>query len=102
MSKRLAFLEKMTAGGSQDPLAWYGLALEYAGLGRVDDALATFQKLRELNPGYVPMYLMCGTMLVKAGRAGEGKEWLTEGVDTARGKGDTHALGELQDALAGL
>jgi hypothetical protein len=100
VSKRLAFLEKMTADGSKDPLAWYGLALEYSGLGRVDDALATFEKLREMNAGYVPMYLMCGTMLVKAGRVAEGKAWLGEGIDTARGKGDTHALGELQDALA--
>ena len=29
MSKRLAFLEKMIQDGSKDPLAWYGLALEY-------------------------------------------------------------------------
>jgi hypothetical protein len=102
MSKRLAVLEKITIGGSNDPLAWYGLALEYAGLDRIDDALATFGKLREMNPSYVPMYLMCGTMLVKAGRVPEGKEWLTQGVDAARAKGDMHALGELQEALAGV
>lgn len=100
-SKRLAVLEKMTAAGTKDPFAWYGLALEYKGLGRHDEALATFVKLREIDAGYVPQYLMCGAMLVELGRAAEAREWLTQGIATARAKGDTHALGELESALAG-
>jgi tetratricopeptide (TPR) repeat protein len=102
MSKRLAFLEKMTGEGSKDPFAWYGLAMEYAGLGRHDDALATFGKLRAIDATYVPMYLMCGTMLAKVGRADEARAWLEDGVAAAKKKGDAHALSELQDALAGL
>jgi predicted Zn-dependent protease len=101
-SKRLAVLEKMTGAGSKDPFAWYGLAMEYSGLGRTDDALATFEKLRALDPSYVAMYLMCGTMLAKATRVDEGRAWLTAGIDAARTKNDSHALSELQDALAGL
>jgi tetratricopeptide (TPR) repeat protein len=100
MSKRLAVLEKMTASGSTDPFAWYGLAMEYKGLGRPDDAVATFTKLRALDPGYVPQYLMCGTLLLDLGRHAEAGDWLREGVTVARGKGDSHALSELQDALA--
>lgn len=102
MSKRLVFLEKMTRDGSLDPLAWYGLALEYAGLGRLDDSLAAFQKLRELHPDYVPQYLMCGTMLAKSGRLDGAREWLTEGAEQAKAKGDAHALSELNDAIAGI
>ena len=101
-SKRLAVLEKMTAGGSKDPFAWYGLAMEYSGLGRLEDALRTFTHLRDLDQSYVPMYLMCGTMLAKAGRADEARQWFTEGIDAARDKGDNHALSELQTALASL
>jgi predicted Zn-dependent protease len=101
-SKRLAVLEKMTAAGTKDPFAWYGLAMEYSGLGRTDDALATFEKLRALDPAYVAMYLMCGTMLAKAGRVDDGRAWLQSGITAAGQKGDTHALSELQDALAGL
>jgi tetratricopeptide (TPR) repeat protein len=100
--KRLALLEKMTSGGSEDPFAWYGLALEYKGLGRTDEALATFTKLRALDPGYVPQYLMCGAMLLDLGRHEEARDWLTEGATTARVKGDDHALSEIQDALARL
>ena len=100
MSKRLAMLEKMTSAGSTDPFAWYGLALEYKGLGRSDEAVATFVKLRALDAGYVPQYLMCGTLLLDLGRHAEAGEWLREGITTARAKGDSHALSELQDALA--
>lgn len=101
-SKRLLFLEKTIEGGSKDPFHWYALGMEYAGLGRVDDALATFTKLRALDSGYVPMYLMCGSMLAKAGRSAEAREWFTEGISAARGKGDSHALSELETALAGI
>jgi predicted Zn-dependent protease len=101
MSKRLAYLEKVTAEGSTDPFAWYGLALEYKTLGRVDDALRTFTTLREKNADYVPMYLMCGQMLADAGRT-DARAWLEAGVTVARAKRDTHALGEIEAALDAL
>jgi hypothetical protein len=101
MSKRLAALEKMTSMGSNDPFAWYGLALEYKSLGRPDDALATFVKLRALDAKYLPQYLMCGGLLVEMSRAEEGREWLRAGIEVAREKGDAHALSELESALAG-
>lgn len=100
MSKRLAMLEQMTAKGTADSFAWYALAMEYSGAGRVDDALKTFTTLRGADPGYVAQYLMCGTMLAKAGRAAEAQEWLREGIVVARGKGDAHAQSELESALA--
>jgi len=101
-SKRLAVLEKMTGAGSKDPFAWYGLALEYKSVGRSDDAVATFGKLREIDPGYVPQYLMCGTLLLELGRTEEARTELTLGAQVARAKGDTHALSEIEDALAGI
>jgi len=101
-SKRLAFLEKLTASGSDDPMAWYGLAMEYKSLGRTDDALATFVKLRAKKPDYVAMYLMCGQMLADGGDASAAREWIEAGIETARAKRDAHALGELESALASL
>jgi tetratricopeptide (TPR) repeat protein len=101
-SKRLDVLLKMTASPSADAFAWYALALEYRGLGRIDEALATFGELRRRDPAYVPMYLMCGTMLTEAGRAEEAREWLSSGVAAAQKKGDSHAAGELEAALGVL
>ena len=97
--KRLAMLENLTAGGKADSFAWYALGLEYQNFGRIDDALTAFKTLRETDQDYVPMYLMCGTMLSSAGRKSEGREWLEAGVEKARLKGDSHALSELEEAL---
>jgi predicted Zn-dependent protease len=102
MSKRLAYLEKLTAEGKADSFAWYALGLEYAGLDRVDDALTAFGSLRAKDAAYVPMYLMCGTMLAKHGRAAEAREWLEQGRAAAETAGDGKALGEISDALAKL
>jgi tetratricopeptide (TPR) repeat protein len=102
MSKRLAYLEKVTSEGKADSFAWYALGLEYAGLDRVDDALGAFKSLREKDPHYVPMYLMCGTILQKHGRADEAREWLESGQVVAKEAGDSKAFGEIRDALAKL
>jgi len=101
-SKRLEFLQKMTSSGQADSFAWYGLAMEYRSLERTDEALATFESLRDRSPDYVPMYLMCGQMLQGLGRAEDARAWLRAGVKAARAKGDGHAESELQSALDAL
>lgn len=101
-SKRLLFLQKTTAEGSTDPLAWYGLAMEYRKLERWDEALQTFTALRAMTPDYVAMYLMCGQMLGDLARSEEAREWLEEGITRARAKGDSHAVSELEAALDAL
>ena len=102
MNKRLAFLEQHCAAGSADSFAFYGLGMEYRKEGRIDDAVATFTKLREKDPDYVPMYLMAGQTLIDAGRSAEAKSWLELGIAAAQRKHDSHALGELESALAGV
>lgn len=99
-NKRLAFLEKVTAEGSEDPLAWYGLAMEYRKLQRWDESLQTFTTLRARKPDYIAMYLMCGQMLDEAGRKDEAREWLESGLAAAKAKGDSHAASEIESALS--
>jgi len=101
-TKRLAYLEKVTAAGTTDPFPWYGLALEYRNLARYDESLQTFTTLRKNHPRYIPMYLMCGQMLEKAGRTDEARDWLLLGIQAATEGGDTHARGELEGALLAL
>lgn len=102
MNKRLAYLEQTTQAGSADSFAWYALGLEYRKEQRVDDAVATFRKLRERDPAYLALYLMAGQTLAEAGRAEEAREFLRAGVTLAREKGDGKALGELESLLAEL
>jgi hypothetical protein len=98
MSKRLDFLVKLT-GTSEDPFAWYGLAMEYRSLQRLAESVATFEKLRVRSPDYLPMYLMCGQVLELLGRVDDARAWLSDGIAVARAKGDGHALSELEGAL---
>jgi len=102
MNKRLAFLEQHVAAGAADSFAFYGLGMEYRKEGRVDDAIATFTKLKDKDPDYVPMYLMAGQALIDANRGAEARTWLEAGVAVAQRKHDTHALGELESALASV
>jgi predicted Zn-dependent protease len=99
MNKRLAMLESVTASGKADAFAWYGLGMEYRREGRLADALATFTQLRTLHPGYLPMYLMTGQLLISERRLAEAREWLEAGVALAREQNAAHALGELESAL---
>ena len=102
MNKRLAFLEQHCASASADSFAFYGLGMEYRKEGRIDDAIATFTKLKDKDADYVPMYLMAGQTLIDAGRGVEAKTWLETGIAVAQRKGDSHALGELESALASI
>ena len=99
MNKRLAMLESITSSGNADAFAWYGLGMEYRREGRVDDALATFAKLRQLHPDYLPVYLMAGQVLLDNKRRDEAREWLSAGVALAEKQNSVHALGELTSAL---
>jgi predicted Zn-dependent protease len=104
-SKRLEFLQKQTAPGGAangDPFAWYGLAMEYRALSRHEEALAAFESLRARAPDYVPMYLMCGQMLLTMDRPSDARTWFSLGLEAAGKKGDPHAVGELEGALASL
>jgi tetratricopeptide (TPR) repeat protein len=101
-NKRLAYFEKVTAEGNTEPMALYGLAMEYRSLGRHADALQAYTNLRALHPTYVPAYLMCGQMLEQMTRPDDARSWYEAGVSAARAKGDSHAAGELEAALAAL
>jgi predicted Zn-dependent protease len=101
-SKRLAFLKDITSRGSTDPMAFYGLAMEYRSLGLHDEALATFTSLKESHPGYVAMYLMCGQMLEQMSRQTEARGWYEAGITRAHEARNTHAASELEAALSAL
>jgi tetratricopeptide (TPR) repeat protein len=101
-NKRLALLERLLESGQADAFAHYGLAMEYKKLGRTDDALSVFETLRQKDEAYIPQYLMAGQMLAAAGRTADARVWLEQGIARARTAGNTHALSELEGALAAL
>jgi len=102
MSTRLQALLDAVESLPHDPFPRYGLALEYKGLGRREEAVETFRKLMDGSPDYLPAYLQAGMVLMDLGRADQAREVLERGVDVAGRKGDGHARSELMAALASL
>jgi hypothetical protein len=93
-----SMIEKMPG----DPFPRYGLAMEHKSRGEQAEAAAQFATLLERFPDYTPAYLHAGGTLAALGRKGEAADVLRRGIEACRRKGDHHALGEIQSALADL
>lgn len=90
------------ASKSKKPLPWYGVAMEYRSLGRLDDAVATFHKVHELDPLYVAAYFMCAQVHAQRGEGGQARAELEAGIASAREIGDGHAEAEMRELLETL
>ena len=80
---------------SKKPLPWYGLAMEYRSLGRLDESVTTFAKVHELDARYVAAYFMCAQVHAEKGDTAGARAELDRGIEVARAIGDDHALGEM-------
>jgi tetratricopeptide (TPR) repeat protein len=101
-TKRLQYFEQVVAEGNTEPMALYGLAMEYRSLERHDESLAAFTRLRDTHPDYVAAYLMCGQLLEQMSRPADARGWYEAGIAAAKQKRDTHAQTELEGALTAL
>ncbi|MBK9032488.1 MAG: tetratricopeptide repeat protein [Myxococcales bacterium] len=97
---RIASFRALIAKAPQDPFPRYGLAMEFRSRGELETAATSFDELIAAFPDYVPSYLMAGGVAAKLGRADRAIELYTRGIEVATARGDTHARGELQSALA--
>ena len=84
----------------QDPFPRYALALEYKNAGRLDEARTTFDALMSDKPDYTAAYLHAGNTLLALGLREEARAVYQRGVEACVQRGDSHARGELEGALA--
>jgi hypothetical protein len=63
-------------------------------------AADAFAELIATFPDYVPSYLMAGGTLVTLHRKDEAAAMFRLGIEVATRRGDSHARGELESALA--
>ena len=93
---KVASLNEILQLDPANAFARYGLAIEYAGRGDTDAALAEFTTCIEHNPDYVPAYQMSAQTLVKVGRVSEALERLRAGIGAANRTGNQHAVAEME------
>jgi tetratricopeptide (TPR) repeat protein len=96
---RLQMLKDLLAQDPNNQLARYGLGMEYSGKGDVDNAVAEFRKLIEVNPDYANAYFMAAQTLAKAERTDEARQLLRRGITAAARTGNSHAQNEMQGFL---
>jgi cytochrome c-type biogenesis protein CcmH/NrfG len=99
---KVAMLNEILTENPKDAFARYGLAMEYAGRGDTETAVAEFARLLEEHPDYTAGYFMVAQTLAKAERLDEAKVRLGQGIASARRTGNQHALSEMQAMLDDL
>jgi hypothetical protein len=99
---RIEMLLAFIAQKPSDPFPRYALALEYKNSGRLEDARVVFDELMSLCPDYTATYLHAGDLLSKMGRKDDARAVFETGISVSTKRGDAHARGELEGALAGL
>ena len=99
---RLDALRQFVQRTPDDPFPRYGLAMELVNRGELEEACRVFQHLVDKMPDYVPSYLMYGNTLARRGERARAAEVYRSGAAVSMRRGDAHAHGEIQAALAEL
>ena len=96
---RLEILKTMVAQNPKDSFSRYGLAMEYANTGSLEDAVKEYESLLAANPDYAAAYYHGGQALEKLGRLDDARQIYRRGLEATKRTGDAHTLSELQAAL---
>ena len=98
-TNRTEILKNMLSKNPRDSFARYGLAMEYANSGELENAIAEYRALLEFNPDYAAAYFHGGQALEKLGRVEDARDMYQQGIDVTSRTGDQHTRSELQAAL---
>lgn len=96
---KLEILSEIAARDPRSAFPRYGVAMELASLGRLEEAADAFRRLAEDCAGYVPTYYQAGKVLERLGRADEARAFYRRGIQAAGAAGNRHAREELEAAL---
>lgn len=99
---RLEMLRAFVAQKPNDPFPRYALAHELKNGGDLAGAWEVFAALMADHADYTATYLHAGNTLVALDRRDEAREVYRRGIEVCRMRGDAHARGELEGALAAL
>jgi Tfp pilus assembly protein PilF len=101
-TNRLEILKQMLGQDPANTFARYGLAMEYANSGQLEQAMAEFRSLIQQDENYAAAYFHGGQVLEKLGRIEEARNLYERGIEASTRKGDVHTRSEIEAALSML
>lgn len=99
-TNRLEILKQMVGQDPANTFARYGLAMEYANGGQLEQAMAEFRSLVQQDENYAAAYYHGGQILEKLGRVEEARSLYERGIEASTRKGDLHTRSEIEAALS--
>ena len=99
---RLEKLKHMVAENPGDSFARYGLAMEWANSGDLEQAVEEYRGLLAINPNYAAAYYHGGQALTKLGRIEDARALFRQGIEATTRTGDLHTRSEIEAALGML
>jgi tetratricopeptide (TPR) repeat protein len=75
-----------------DPLTRFGLGNLYRDAGRTKEAIAQYQRVLEIDPGYGAAYLELGALQEQDGQHEAARETYRHAIENAEKKGDVHIV----------
>ncbi|HZS55664.1 MAG TPA: hypothetical protein VFA65_14780 [Bryobacteraceae bacterium] len=101
-TNRLDILKQMVEQDPVNSFARYGLAMEYANTGALEQAVSEFEDLIQRDANYSAAYFHGGQALEKLGRIEQAKTMYEKGIAASSRKGDAHTRAEIEAALNAL
>jgi len=95
-------IEKLLGAEPDDVFLNYSMAMELVKADRVDEGIARFNRVMEIDPAYCAAYYHQGKTFIEAGRHDEAKDVLQRGAEAAQQAGDAHAKGEILELLESI
>lgn len=99
-TNRVDMLRQMLEQDPNNSFARYGLAMELAKGGQLEQAVGEFEKLLANDQSYVAAYYHGGQTLEKLGRTDEARAVYEQGIEASTRKGDLHTRSEIEAALS--
>jgi len=101
-SNRLYQLEELLKEDPHDSFLQYGIALEYAKVGNITEAIAKIEKLLYENPDYLGAYYQLGQYYEVVGNSMMAIEVYKKAILLALKMGNVKTMNELKEALQQL
>lgn len=99
VSNRIETLQNLLTQAPADSRLRYMLANEYKNGGQLEEAIAQFRAILDVDATYGPAYYHGGQTLEKLNRIDEAREMYAAGIEATGKSGDAHTRGELEAAL---